>query len=93
MNIEKLLERLIPFDDIYSKEKFLSVLTPELKAILEEKINSNNKWRIKAKNEQVYFILNDDRWKKTSHFKFKPTINISFIGKDKKPVISIYYLP
>jgi len=92
MNIEKLLERLIPFDDVYSKEQFLSVLTPELKEVLEKKINSNNKWRNKAENEQVYFILNDDRWKRPNKLTFKPTINITFIGKDEKPVISIYYL-
>lgn len=92
MDVEKLLERLIPFDNALSKKAFLSVLTPQLKTILEEKINSNKKWRNKAEHEQVYFILNDDRWKRPHHFKFKPTININFIGKDEKPVISIYYL-
>ena len=93
MNIKKLLERLIPFDDVYSKENFLSILTPELISVLEKQINSNSKWRNKAENEQVYFILNDDRWKRPNNFKFKPIINISFIGHDEKPVISIYYLP
>ena len=93
MDVNKLLERLIPFDNGYSKEKFLSILTPQLKTSLEEKINSNKKWKNKAKNEPVYFILNDDRWKRPNKLKFKPNIIISFIGHDEKPVISIYYLP
>ena len=92
MDVEKLLERLIPFDDAYSKEIFLSVLTPELKNVLKEKINSNKKWRNKAEHEQVYFIYDDDRWKRPNHFKFKPHIKISFIEHDEKPVISIYYI-
>lgn len=92
MDVEKLLERLIPFDVVYSKEEFLSVLTPQLKEVLKEKINSNSKWRNKAELEQVYFILDDERWKRPSTFKLKPHIKINFIGKDEKPVVSIYYL-
>lgn len=93
MNVENLLKRLIPFDNVYSKEQFLSALTPELLESLKEKINSNSNWKNKAENEQVYFIFDDERWKCPKQSKFKLNIQINLIGYDEKPVISIYYLP
>ena len=93
MNVEKLLERLIPFETGCSKEDFLFLITPQLKKILREKINNDIKWKTKAENGPIYFILNDDRWKFPNNHKFTLNIQISLIGHDEKPVISIYYLP
>ena len=93
MNVEELLKRLIPFQAGYSKEQFLSILTPELLEVLKQKIINNTKWRIKAENEPVYFILDDDRWKWPKRNNYNVNIKINLIGYDKKPVISITYLP
>lgn len=92
MDVEKLLKRLIPFDDIYSKERFLSILTPKLLESLKEQINSNCKWRDKAENEPVYFIVHNDIWKcSKSYCEHIPYIKIVLIGKEEIPVVSIYY--
>ena len=94
MNIEQLLERIedLSFDGFTSKEKFLQLLEsyPKFKEDLRKELslNSNQEWIKKAQSEKVYFIINDDSWKKVKS-NFSSGVRLNFVGIHYIPTISI----
>ena len=88
-----LLERIEPYDkSASSKIEFDKALTPELLSDLQRQLllEENKEWCDKARNGKVFYIVNDDRWKRNG--RFTPQITISFVGREKAPTISISYI-
>ena len=95
MDLETVLERMQPYDvNSPSKKTFLNCLNefPQLKESLRFQLTSeeNSEWIKKAKEGEIYFIINDDRWKNKKIFiKTSPTIVLSLISREEVPTISI----
>ena len=81
---------LKPYDDS-SMLLFLNALEshPKLKDSLDCQLKTNNSWVEKASNGQIWFILNDNSWKRKRNLPFEPNLKLTFVGKEGSPTISI----
>ncbi len=93
MQMIAILERIQPYDKVTSKQHFIRAITPELIKSFDEQVllEKNQEWVEKAQ-EKVFFIVNDDRWKrKIRGRELKPKIRLSFVGPEKAATVSIDY--
>lgn len=94
MDLEKIIERLEPYDpSSSSKDDFLNQLKsfPELKESLKLQLASkdNSEWLAKVENGKIYFKINDDRWKLHIRNRCSPTLSLKLISPERVPIISI----
>lgn len=85
-------EDFLPYDEGSTLEKLREVLHshPQLKDHFDSQLKTNENWVKKANNNQVFFIVRDDRWKNNIR-QFEPSLMLKLVGPDKCPVISINF--
>lgn len=93
MDLDKILERVEPYDhSAYTKETLFNRLQefPRFEEDLKLQLASaqNADWLAKAMEGEVYFIINDTRWKNKVNY-LLPCVSLSFVGSDAVPTISL----
>ena len=86
VTLKELIEIATPIDKTaYTRENFLSRITPELEKDFSEKYTEQFKRLIEEK-KAVYFIIN---FTKAKIMTSNPTIKLSTCGKEELPTISL----
>ena len=93
MDVNELIDKSICFDEVYRKKQFL-LLLDEFPQIREEieilmKKEKNIEWVLRAEEEDVYFIFDDERWKRKKICN-KAYVQLLFVGHEHFPVIKIF---
>ena len=93
MDVNELIDKSRCFDEVHRKEKLLESLNefPQLKKDLNIllKDQKNAEWVSKVEEEDVFFIIVDDRWKYVDLY-HKASIELLLVGKERVPVIKIF---
>lgn len=94
MDLENVLERMQPYDKgTHLKHCFFKCLKefPELEESLRLQLSlkNNYEWISRAKDGEIYFIVNDERWKHRKTFISCKRVTLSLVGPKKVATISI----
>lgn len=93
MDVNELIDKSICFDEVYRKKHFLQLLD-EFPQIREEigilmKKEKNAEWLLRVEEEDVFFIVDDVRWKRKNICN-KAYVQLLFVGHEHFPIIKVF---